>query len=216
MASIDQSLKRTGLDYFDIFYSHRYDPQTPVEETAQALIDIVRQGKALYIGLSKYPEDKAMTACEMMKSQQVPCLIYQSKYSMLFRESEKVFIPLCRKFDVGYIAFCPLAQGLLTDRYLNGIPESSRAAKPHGYLKKEEITPEIIRKIMKLNAIAEQRGQSLAEMSLAWLVNKKELTSVIIGTSSVNQLKQNLNALNNTDFSSEELHTIDSILNILK
>lgn len=213
MASIDQSLKRVGLDYFDIFYSHRYDPQTPVEETVQALIDIVRQGKALYAGLSKYPEDKAIIACEMMQSQQVPCLIFQDKYSLLYRNTESKFISLREKFGLGFIAFSPLAQGLLTDKYLNGIPASSRAGKIHGFLKKEEITPEIVHQITKLNEIAEKRGQSLAEMSLSWLLNKKEVTSVIIGTSSVKQLEQNLKALNNTDFSSEELRNINFILN---
>lgn len=216
MASIDQSLKRTGLDYFDIFYSHRYDSHVPIEETIQALIDIVRQGKALYAGISKYPGDKAFDAYEMMQAQNVPCLIYQDKYNLLHRAPEKELVPLNEKFGVGFIVFSPLAQGLLTDKYLNGIPDSSRAGKVHGFLQKEEITPGLIYQISKLNDVAKRRGQSLAEMSLAWLLNKKEVTSVIIGASSVNQLDQNLKTLDNIEFSSDELYEIDSILNLIK
>lgn len=211
IASVDQSLKRTGLNYFDIFYSHRYDPQVPLEETIQALIDIVRQGKALYLGISKYPKEKAFQAYEIMKSQNVPCIIYQDRYNMLSRIPEKDLMPLNKKFGVGFIAFSPLAQGLLTNKYLNGVPESSRAAKD-GFLKKERITPELISKITQLNTIAKHRGQSLAEMALAWLLNKKEVTSVIIGASSANQLKENLKALNNSAFSDGELDNIGSII----
>jgi L-glyceraldehyde 3-phosphate reductase len=211
MASLDQSLKRTGLDYFDIFYSHRYDEKTPLEETIQALIDIVKQGKALYIGLSRYPADKARQAYEMMKAQNVRCLIFQDKYNLLYREPEAEKIPLNQEYGIGFIVFTPLAQGILTNRYLNGIPEDSRAAKSHGFLQKEDITPAVIDKIRKLNALAEQRGQTLAEMSLAWLLHKKEVTSVIIGASSVKQLQDNIDTIKNIDFTEEELKQIEII-----
>jgi L-glyceraldehyde 3-phosphate reductase len=213
MASIDQSLKRTGLDYFDIFYTHRYDSQTPLEETIQALIDISKQGKALYIGLSKYPADKALQAYEMMAAQHVRCLIYQDKYNLLYRNPEAELMPLNVSKGIGFIAFSPLAQGLLTNRYLNGIPTDSRAAKSHGFLQREDITPEIIAKLLKLNDIAESRGQTLAEMSLAWLLNKKELTSVVVGASSVKQLQDNINTTQNIDFSDDELTRIEDVLN---
>jgi L-glyceraldehyde 3-phosphate reductase len=211
MASINQSLKRTNLEYFDIFYSHRYDSQTPLEETIQALIDIVKQGKALYVGLSKYPAGEALKAYEMMQAQHVRCLIYQDKYNLLHRNPESELIPLNQSYGVGFIAFSPLAQGLLTNRYLDGIPENSRAAKSHGFLQKKEITPEVIDKIKQLNILAGNRNQTLAEMALAWLLNKKELTSVIVGTSSLKQLKDNIESLRNTHFSAEELMQIDAI-----
>ncbi|WP_108821876.1 aldo/keto reductase [Dysgonomonas sp. Marseille-P4361] len=212
MASIDQSLKRTGLEYFDIFYSHRYDPETPVEETMQALIDIVRQGKALYVGISKYPIDKLTEAYEILKSQHVPCLIYQDKYSMLERTPEKEHMSLNEKYGVGFISFSPLAQGLLTTKYLNGIPENSRAHKAHGFLQESEVTTEVIKKVSALNDLAAQRGQTLAEMALAWQFQNKHVTSVIVGTSSLNQLKDNLKATDNTHFASDELALIENIL----
>lgn len=212
MASINQSLKRTGLEYFDIFYSHRYDDRTPIEETMQALIDIVRQGKALYIGISKYPPQKAVQAYEILKSQHVPCLIYQDKYSMLHRVPEEAHIAVNREHGVGFIAFSPLAQGLLTNKYLHGIPDNSRAHKSHGFLQESEITPEIIGKLSALNDLAQQRGQTLAEMALAWLLNNKDVTSVIVGTSSLAQLQDNLNAANNTHFGADELALINNIL----
>jgi L-glyceraldehyde 3-phosphate reductase len=212
MASIDQSLKRTGLEYFDIFYSHRYDANTPIEETMQALIDIVRQGKALYIGISKYPADKAIQAYDILKSQHVPCLIYQDKYSLLVRDPEEKHFDINDRYGVGFIAFSPLAQGLLTNKYLHGIPEESRANKDHGFLQKDEVTPELIEKIKKLNKLAEQRGQSLAEMALAWTLKHKDVTSVIVGTSSVTQLEYNLKAINSQGFMDEELKAIDDIL----
>lgn len=212
MASINQSLERTGLDYFDIFYSHRYDPNTPLEETTQALIDIVKQGKALYIGLSKYPADKAEYAYNMMKEQHVKCLVYQDRYNLLTRDIEEQHIELNKKHGVGFVSFSPLAQGILSDRYLNGIPEDSRAAKSHGFLKKEEITQELIIKIQKLNNLAQTRGQSLAQMALAWQLNKEYVSSVIVGASSVVQLQDNIDALENTIFSDKELKAIDSIL----
>ena len=212
MASIDQSLKRTGLEYFDIFYSHRYDPQTPVEETMQALVDIVRQGKALYVGISKYPPEKLIQAYNILKSQHVPCLIYQDKYSMLVREPENEHMDINEKYGVGFIAFSPLAQGVLTNKYLTGIPENSRAHKSHGFLQESEITPEVIKKVKALNDLAGQRGQTLAEMALAWLLHNKHVTSVIIGTSSLNQLKDNLKAKDNSHFTGEELALIEMIL----
>jgi L-glyceraldehyde 3-phosphate reductase len=212
MASINQSLKRTGLEYFDIFYSHRYDSQTPLEETVQALIDIVKQGKALYIGLSKYPVDKALKAYEMMQAQQVRCLIYQDKYNLLHRKPEAELIPLNQSYGIGFIVFSPLAQGLLTNRYLHGIPGDSRAAKSHGFLRKEEITLDVIHKIEQLNILAGNRNQTLAEMALAWLLNKQEVTSVIAGVSSLKQLEDNLSSLRNIDFTAGELIQIESIL----
>ncbi|NDV77380.1 aldo/keto reductase [Dysgonomonas sp. 511] len=212
MASIDQSLKRTGLEYFDIFYSHRYDPHTPIEETMQALVDIVRQGKALYIGISKYPPRKAAEAYEFLKAQHVPCLIYQDRYSMFAREPEAEHMSLNERYGVGFIAFSPLAQGLLTNKYLNGIPETSRAHKSHGFLQEDEITPQVIERVKALNILAQQRGQTLAEMALAWLLQNKHVTSVIVGTSSLNQLKDNLKATENRDFTLDELEQIERIL----
>jgi len=213
MASIDQSLKRTGLEYFDIFYSHRYDPQTPIEETMQALIDIVKQGKALYVGISKYPPEKAIEAYEILKAQNVRPLIYQDKYSMLVRQPEEKHMDINEKYGVGFIAFSPLAQGMLTNKYLHGIPQSSRAAKEHGFLQTDEITPDVIKKISALNDIALQRGQTLAEMALAWVLSNKHVTSVIVGTSSVAQLQDNLNTLDKMEFSAEELKLIYKVLN---
>lgn len=212
IANINQSLKRTGLEYFDIFYSHRYDPQTPVEETMQALIDIVRQGKALYIGLSKYPYDVALQAFKILEENKVPCLIFQDRYSMLVRNVEDQILDLASSVGSGFIAFSPLAQGLLTNKYFKGIPENSRAAKENGFLKKEQVEPEIIEKTRLLNDIAKDRGQSLAEMALSWVLKDNRVTSVIIGASSVNQMEDNLSALNNLDFTSEELRIINEIL----
>lgn len=213
MASIDQSLRRTGLDYFDIFYSHRYDGVTPVEETIQTLIDIVKQGKALYIGLSKYPPAQARQAYEMMKAAGVPCLISQYRYSMFERTIEAETLPLAAAYGSGMIAFSPLAQGLLTDRYLNGIPENSRAARSSGFLKLDQVTEEKVAKARELNELAIRRGQTLAEMALAWVLKDERMTSVIVGASSVKQLAANLHALDNLSFTSEELLLIDGILN---
>ncbi|MDR1369851.1 MAG: aldo/keto reductase [Dysgonamonadaceae bacterium] len=212
MASLNQSLKRTGLEYFDIFYSHRYDPQTPLEETIQTLIDIVKQGKALYIGLSKYPPEQARQAYLMLKEQHVPCLIYQDKYSLLWRHPETNSFPLMKEFGIGFIAFSPLAQGLLTNKYLNGIPETSRAAKDHGFLQINEVTPQVVEKVKKLSGLAQKRGQTLAEMALAWVLNHETVTSVIVGTSSVAQLKDNLATLQNCQFTPEELSAIEQII----
>ena len=195
MASLDQSLKRMNLDYVDVFYSHRYDPETPLEETMQALVDIVRQGKALYVGLSKYPAEAADRAYAYLKAHDVPCLLYQGRYSMLVRDPEKQGVLTQAKANgVGFIAFSPLAEGLLTNRYLNGIPEDSRIARG-GHLKKEALTDKVLHQIQVLNALALRRGQTLAEMALAWLLKDELVTSVIIGASSVGQLDDNLKAL---------------------
>lgn len=212
MASLDQSLRRMGLDYVDIFYSHRPDPETPIEETMGALADIVRQGKALYVGLSNYNDEQTKAALAVLKEHKVRCLIHQPKYSMFERWTEPKLLPLLKEEGVGVIAFSPLAQGLLTNRYLNGIPAGSRAARPTGFLKKEQITEEVITKVKQLNNIAINRGQTLAEMALAWLLKDDKVTSVLIGASSVEQLKDNLKALENLAFSKDELATIEEVL----
>lgn len=210
-ASLEQSLKRMKLDYVDIFYSHRYDPDTPLEETLQALVDIVRQGKALYVGISKYPKDAAEFAYKYLADSKVPCLLYQGRYNILNREPEEEGILAGAKAaGSGFIAFSPLAQGLLTDRYLNGIPADSRVARG-GYLKKEQLTEETLSKVRRLNEVARRRGQSLAEMALAWLLKDDLVTSVIVGASSVEQIERNLKAVKNTTFSADELAEIDSI-----
>lgn len=213
IASLDQSLKRMNLDYVDIFYSHRYDPETPLEETLQTLTDIVRSGKALYVGISKYPAEAAEFAYNYLKENKTPCLLYQGKLNIFNREpiSEGI-LEGCNKAGSGFIAFSPLAQGLLTDRYLNGIPSDSRVGRG-GYLKKEELTPGILEKISKLNEIARQRNQSLAQMALAWLLRFQDVTSVIIGASSVAQLENNIQSLKNLEFTSQELESIDKIVN---
>lgn len=212
MASLDQSLKRMNLDYVDVFYSHRYDPETPLEETLQALVDIVRKGKALYVGLSKYPLDAYLFACRYLKERDVPCLLYQERYSMLVREPESQgILNAVKENGSGFVAFSPLAQGLLTNRYLNGIPDDSRIARG-GFLKKEALTPEVLGKIQALNERAAMRGQSLAEMALAWLLKNETVTSVIVGASSVEQLGDSLKTLNHLSFEEEELHAIEKIL----
>lgn len=213
MASIDQSLRRTGLEYFDIFYSHRYDGVTPVEETMQALIDIVKQGKALYVGISKYPPQQAKQAYDMLKSAGVPCLISQYCYNMFNRVVEAETLPLAASYGSGFISFSPLAQGLLTDKYLKGIPEGSRAARPTGFLQTSQVTPELVRKASLLNELALRRGQSLAQMALAWVLKDERMTSVIVGASSVEQLAANLRSLDKLDFTPEELVSINDILN---
>lgn len=212
MASLDQSLKRMNLDYVDVFYSHRYDPDTPLEETLQALVDIVRKGKALYVGLSKYPLDAYLFACRYLRERDVPCLLYQGRYSMLVREPESQgILNAVKENGSGFVAFSPLAQGLLTNRYLNGIPDDSRIARG-GFLKKEALTPEVLGKIQALNERAAMRGQSLAEMALAWLLKNETVTSVIVGASSVEQLGDSLKTLNHLSFEEEELHAIEKIL----
>lgn len=211
MASLNQSLKRMGLDYVDIFYSHRPDPNTPMEETMGALADIVRQGKALYVGISNYDAEQTAEALSILKEYKVPCLVHQSRYSMMDRWTEPELLPLLKKNGVGMVAFSPLAQGLLTNRYLNGIPEDSRAAK-NVFLQRSAITPELISQIQQLNSIAQRRGQSLAEMALAWLLKDEGVTSVIVGASSVAQLMDNIKALDHLEFAEEDLNDINNIL----
>lgn len=208
MAGIDQSLRRMGLEYVDIFYSHRYDPGTPLEETMGALSDIVRSGKALYVGLSKYPADKLQQAIDLLKQAGTPCLVYQDRYNIFAPQTEETVLPVVRENRIGFVAFSPLAQGLLSDKYLHGIPENSRAAHSYGFLKRETITPDMLARIAQLNDIAALRGQTLAQMSLAWCLHRPELTSVIIGASSLQQLQDNLQSLRNTEFSAEELDAI--------
>lgn len=208
MAGIDQSLRRMGLEYVDIFYSHRYDPGTPLEETMGALSDIVRSGKALYVGLSKYPADKLQQAIDLLKQAGTPCLVYQDRYNIFAPQTEETVLPVVRENRIGFVAFSPLAQGLLSDKYLHGIPENSRAAHSYGFLKRETITPDMLARIAQLNDIAASRGQTLAQMSLAWCLHRPELTSVIIGASSLQQLQDNLQSLRNTEFSAEELDAI--------
>ena len=212
MASLDQSLKRMGLDYVDIFYSHRPDPETPIEETMSALADIVRQGKALYVGISNYTDVQTAHALSVLKEHRVPCLIHQAKYSMLERWVEPALLPLLEKEGVGLIAFSPLAQGLLTNRYLYGIPEDSRAARDTGYLQIKQVHS-AIEKVKSLNKIAVNRGQTLAEMALAWLLKDPRVTSVLIGASSVAQLMENLKATQNIGFTSDEITSIEETLN---
>ena len=210
IASCDQSLKRTGLEYFDIFYSHRYDPQTPIEETMQALVDIVRAGKALYVGISNYPADKQKEAYDYLTAAHVPCVISQYKASIACPETLEANLPVANANGSGFICYSPLAQGLLTNRYLNGIPAGSRASK-NVFLHPEQVTAEAVARAQQLGAIAAERGQTLAQMAVAWLLNK-EVTSVIIGASSVAQLEDNLQAINNIAFIEEELKQIEQIM----
>lgn len=212
MASVNQSLRRTGLEYFDIFYTHRYDGVTPVEETVQALIDIVRQGKSLYVGISKYPPRQARMAYELLRQAGVPCLVSQYRYNLFDRGVETESLPLAAEFGSGFVAFSPLAQGLLTDKYLHGIPENSRAARMSGFLQRSQVTPEKVEAARQLNVIARRRGQTLAEMSLSWVLRDSRITSVIVGASTVSQLADNLKALNHPDFTVDELAAIEKAL----
>lgn len=211
MSSLDQSLKRMNLDYVDIFYSHRFDPDTPLEETMQALVDIVRSGKALYAGISNYPADAAEFAYSYLKSHDVPCLLHQLKYNMLHRVPEdEGLLGQAAAEGSGFIAFSPLAQGLLTDRYLKGIPEGSRAAKDFS-LKKDSITTDLLDRLGKLDRMAAERGQSLAQMALAWVLKDSKVTSVIVGASSIGQMDDSMKAIENTSFSEEELAIINEL-----
>ena len=212
LSSLDQSLKRMGLDYVDIFYHHRPDPDTPLEETMMALDQAVRSGKALYAGISNYTARQTKAAARILKALGTPCLIHQPKYSMMVREPEKDLLDILDDEGIGCIAFSPLAQGLLTSKYLDGIPEDSRAAKSHGFLQKQSITPDLLEKIGSLNSLATGRNQSLAQMALAWLLKDPGVTSVLVGASSVKQLLDNLGALDNTVFDTDELNKIDEIL----
>ncbi|MNX83221.1 L-glyceraldehyde 3-phosphate reductase [compost metagenome] len=212
LSSLDQSLKRMKVDYVDIFYSHRPDPETPIEETMMALDYAVRSGKALYVGISNYSAEQTRVAVDVLKQLGTPCLIHQAKYSMLERWVENGLLDVLEEKGVGCIAFSPLAQGLLTDKYLNGIPENSRAHNPNGHLKENEVTAERIQKLIQLNEIAQNRNQSLAQMALAWLQKDKRITSVLIGASSVKQLCNNIDCLENTEFTHDELNAIETIL----
>jgi len=212
LASLDQSLKRMGLEYVDIFYSHRPDPETPLEETMGALAHAVRQGKALYAGISNYPADRTTEAVRILKEMGVPCLIHQFKYSMFERKSEDGLLDVLEENGVGGIAFSPLAQGLLSDKYLKGIPADSRAGKVHGHLKENEVSDIVVNKVRKLNDLALLRNQSLAQMALAWLLKDNRITSVLVGARSVEQLGDSLKSLNNIKFTTEELKKINEIL----
>lgn len=212
VSSLDQSLKRMGLDYVDIFYHHRPDPNTPLEETMTALDHIVRQGKALYVGISNYGAEEAAKAIQILRQLGTPCLIHQPKYSMFERWVEGGLLDLLEKEGVGCIPFSPLAQGLLTDKYLKGIPEDSRAHKATGFLKESEVTQEKIDKIRRLNDLAIKRDQTLAQMALAWILRDKRITSVLIGASRPEQVTDALQSFRNTWFSEEELKEIEGIL----
>jgi len=212
VSSLDQSLKRMRLEYVDIFYHHRPDPDTPLEETMSALDLIVRQGKALYAGISNYPADKADEAIAILKRLGTPCLIHQPKYSMFERWVEDGLLDVLEKDGVGCIPFSPLAQGLLTNKYLHGVPEDSRAAKSTGFLQLDQVTDQRISQARKLNTIAEKRGQTLAQMALAWLLKDPRVTSVLIGASRPEQLADSLKCLDNIEFSGEELAKIEEIL----
>ncbi len=212
LASLDQSLKRLGLDYVDIFYSHRPDPETPLEETMMALDHAVRSGKALYVGISNYSAEDTKRAVEILRRLGTPCLIHQPKYSLFERWIEENLLHVLWEEGVGCIAFSPLAQGLLTDKYLSGIPEDSRAAKPHGFLKPEQVTPERIEKAKRLDDLAQRRGQTLAQMAIAWVLRHPTMTSALIGASKVRQIEDAVGTLNNLSFAQDELNAIEQIL----
>lgn len=212
ISSLDQSLSRMQLDYVDIFYSHRSDPNTPIEETMGALDLIVRQGKALYVGISNYDPQETLKAIEVLNKLGTPCVIHQPKYSMFVRTPENGLFDVLDKNKIGCIPFSPLAQGLLTNKYLKGIPKDSRAGKSHGFLQQDQVTPKVISQIEKLNSIAVSRGQTLAQMALAWVLRQKTVTSVLIGASSVAQLEDSVKCLDNSAFTNELLQEIDIIL----
>jgi L-glyceraldehyde 3-phosphate reductase len=212
IASLDQSLKRMGLEYVDIFYSHRPDPDTPLEETMMALDQVVRQGKALYAGISSYNPEQTQEAAGILRQLGTPCLIHQPSYSMFNRWVEDGLLDVLLEEGIGCIVFSPLAQGMLTDKYLEGIPEDSRAANPHGFLQAEKVTKERLAPVRKLNELAQARGQSLAQMALAWVLRHPGLTSALVGASRVSQIEDNVAALNNLAFSEEELGVIEGVL----
>jgi L-glyceraldehyde 3-phosphate reductase len=212
VASCDQSLKRMGLEYVDIFYSHRPDPETPLEETMGALDYIVRSGRALYAGISNYNPEQTRRAAEILQQLGTPCLIHQPSYNMFNRWVEDGLLDVLEEKGIGCIAFSPLAQGLLTNRYLEEIPEDSRAAKPHGFLKRDQVTEERIGKVRRLNEIAKSRGQSMAQMAIAWVLRRPVVTSALIGASRTQQIEDIAGVLKNLSFSQEELKQIDDIL----
>jgi len=213
ISSLDASLRRMNLEYVDIFYHHRPDPDTPLEETMQALDQIVRSGKALYAGISNYDAERTRQASRMLKSLGTPCLIHQPKYSMFERGVEGGLQQVLREEGIGCIVFSPLAQGLLTDRYLHGIPRDSRAAKPHGFLKREQVTSDILVKIRRLNDLAQKRGQTLGQLALAWVLRLSEVTSALIGASRVSQIEDSVAMLKSGTIGPDELLEIDAILN---
>ena len=212
LASLDQSLRRMKMDYVDLFYSHRYDPETPLEETMGALDQAVRSGKALYAGISNYPPDETLEAYRILKDLGTPCLIHQVKYSLFQREAGKGLADVLRRKKIGCIAFSPLDQGLLTDRYLGGIPSDSRAGKPHGFLKAGQITPEVLDTVARLNKVAEEYGMTLAELALNWVKSQDFITSVLIGVSTRTQLETNLKIIDLPDFTPEQIRTINACL----
>lgn len=212
VSSLDQSLKRMGLEYVDIFYHHRPDPETPLEETMATLDLMVRQGKALYVGISNYPAPEAAEALRILKELGTPCLIHQPKYSMFERWIEGGLLDLLGEQGVGCIPFSPLAQGLLTNKYLHGIPEDSRAAKPHGFLQENQITAERLHQLQDLNALAVKRGQSLAQMALSWILRDERITSVLVGASRPEQLADSIKCLDQLSFSEDELREIEHVL----
>ncbi|MGX1193701.1 L-glyceraldehyde 3-phosphate reductase [Metabacillus sp. SLBN-84] len=212
ISSLDQSLKRMGLDYVDIFYSHRPDPHTPLEETMGALDQIVRQGKALYVGISSYSAEQTEEAVKILNRLGTPLLIHQPSYSMLNRWIEEGLQDVLQENKVGSIAFCPLEQGLLTNKYVGGVPQESRAAKATGALQEDRVTEELVGKIKKLNELAAKRGQNLAQMALAWVLREGRVTSALIGASKVSQIEENVAALNHLEFTKDELSQIESIL----
>jgi L-glyceraldehyde 3-phosphate reductase len=212
VASLDQSLKRMGLEYVDIFYSHRPDPETPLEETMGALDYIVRQGKALYAGISSYTPEQTRQAARILRELGTPCLIHQPSYNMFNRWIEDGLLDVLAEEGIGCIVFSPLSQGLLTGKYLDGIPEDSRAAKPHGFLRREQVTEDKLAKVRRLNQIARARGQTMAQMALAWVLRHPGMTSALAGASRVSQVEDNVAALDNLAFSEEELKAIDQIL----
>jgi L-glyceraldehyde 3-phosphate reductase len=211
VASLDQSLRRMGLDYVDIFYHHRPDPSTPLEETMSALDHVVRRGKALYVGISSYKPEEASRAAKILRGLGTPCLIHQPLYNILNRWIESGLLNVLAEEGIGCIAYCPLAQGLLTGRYIEGIPAGSRASKPHSFLKPQQLTPEKLAAVKTLNDIAAARGQSLAQMALAWVLRHPGLTSALIGASRVDQLEENVAALRNLAFTPDELARIDAV-----
>ena len=212
VASLDQSLKRMGLDYVDIFYHHRPDPDTPLEETMGALDYIVRSGRALYVGISNYPADMTREAARILRELGTPCLIHQPSYSMFNRWVEESLLDTLAEEGIGCIPFSPLAQGLLTNKYLGGIPEDSRAAKPHGFLKAANITDDKLAKVARLNEMAQSRGQTLAQMALAWVLRHQAVTSVLIGASKVAQIEDAVGMLDRLEFTAEELAAIEAVL----
>ena len=212
LASLDQSLRRMGLDYVDLFYHHRPDPETPLEETMHALDQAVRQGKALYVGLSNYGPDETREAVRLLRGLGTPCVIHQPKYSMFERSVEDGLLDVLDAEGLGSIVFSPLAQGMLTDRYLEGVPGDSRAAKPHGFLRPEALTDERLGRVRRLNALAAGRGQSLAQLALAWVLRHPQVTSALIGASRLAQLEENVAAIERLSFTAEELADIERIL----